>query len=1027
MVAQSEVNGVDKQEYKILSEEIMTLIANEQFVEAVEIADRIDWRKVRSFTTLQRISDLYKINRRYDEALEILLMAYDRNPNSKTIVYNICDLYLEAGDLVSALQYMAVYNKMAPKDVGCAILKYKVLEKEDASFEDRVDQLEKIVAISYQEEWVYQLAYMYHRMGLATKCVETCNQLISWFGEGPFVIKAMELKMLHSKLSATQQEIYDHRDDIAEEIEAYESEEEYMPEVSENEEEDFHVKTIDMSKFNTINLQKALAESMRELMGDEDDSSITHSLLEPMMDEDVYTDSLPTDEGVEELVEEPAENITDISEEEEAELEESAESEKVFEEVAEEIEETAETTEDAAEENEIVTEVESAENELPMEEDLCETAYIGDIIAKEPVINKEQAEVKEEIKAKENEVTSVNKESETVDSKTAEIFFDDKTGEIIIDQVPLGMLNNLIPGVEFVPPKNIKFDKVSDTRFAGNLSQESDGQISLAVPESLSIEKQITGQMNLEEVMAEWEKIKKIKEQQQDEEVRRNILDKTGQIFEDYDKSRKDTIIAQIEKEQKNQRRVLNNEIELRKLEEIPEIGLDEVQGNNEDMSVTMELNKVYSSTIWDEVDKAIAEDSEESKKETDFAGAAIAGIGELAKDAGELAIDAVEVASEVGEGIVAAETVAEGALAAEASLVAGTVGTIETVETIETIEQAASTVSEIPENSSEVSTEIYENEEKNYEDADEQVYDEEPEEVENNNILNTEQINDIGSALEAAADEESEKTLEEIDDSYSEESNQEDEERDFSPEEKELFADFLYSKKMRAQILDSVDIINMASYVGNVIITGDAGTGMMNLAKAVIKEIQLIDSNFNVNKVAKISGQKMNQKDIPAMLSQLANGALIVEKSGKLTRDAMENLTHALENMSEGIIIILTDSKKEVDKIVKEYPVITGYFNARIDIVPMSNNALVEYAKKYAYSKEYKIDEEKAVLALHERISELQIGEHHVTTKEVEDIVDDAIEYSKKPHISTFFTILAAKRYDYEDMIILREKDFGY
>ena len=251
---------MDKQEYKILSEEIMTLVANEQFLDAVEIADRIDWRKVRSFTMLQRISDLYKINRRFEEALDILFLAYDKNPNSKTIVYGICELYLDMGDLISALQYMSVYNKMAPKDVGGAILKYKVLELEEASYEDRVEQLEKICDMSYHAEWAYQLAYMYHRMGLATRCVETCDQLISWFGNGPFVIKAMELKMLHEKLTSYQQEIYNGRYAVEDDLRAYEGDEE-VPGI--DGEDDFHVKTIDMSKFNTINLQKVLAESMR--------------------------------------------------------------------------------------------------------------------------------------------------------------------------------------------------------------------------------------------------------------------------------------------------------------------------------------------------------------------------------------------------------------------------------------------------------------------------------------------------------------------------------------------------------------------------------------------------------------------------------------------------------------------------------------------------------------------------------------------------------------------------------------------
>ena len=138
-----------------------------------------------------------------------------------------------------------------------------------------------------------------------------------------------------------------------------------------------------------------------------------------------------------------------------------------------------------------------------------------------------------------------------------------------------------------------------------------------------------------------------------------------------------------------------------------------------------------------------------------------------------------------------------------------------------------------------------------------------------------------------------------------------------------------------------------------------------------------------------------------------------------------METIARTLESMSEGLFIVMIDKRKDMDRLLEEYEMITGYFNARIDIAPMNNNALVDYAKKYAYSKEYKIDEERGVLALHQRISELQRGEHNVTTGEVEDIVDEAIEHSRRHPLSAYFQVLSGKRYDYEDMIILREKDF--
>ena len=143
---------MDKQEYKILSEEIMTLVANERFVDAVEIADRIDWRKVRSFSTLQKISELYRINCRFEEAMDIMLMAYDKNPNSRTIIYSLCELSIDLDDLVAALQYLALYKKMAPGDKGGLILQYKILEMQNAKTEEKIELLEELNHKDYTEE-----------------------------------------------------------------------------------------------------------------------------------------------------------------------------------------------------------------------------------------------------------------------------------------------------------------------------------------------------------------------------------------------------------------------------------------------------------------------------------------------------------------------------------------------------------------------------------------------------------------------------------------------------------------------------------------------------------------------------------------------------------------------------------------------------------------------------------------------------------------------------------------------------------
>ena len=166
---------MDKSEYKLRAEEIKDLISRGEYAQAAEIADTIDWRRVKSVMMLCTISDLYKINRRYEDARDMLLLAYERRPGGRTICYSLCELSIKMEEYVQAMEE---------------------LKKRD-----------------YREKWAYELAYLYHRVGLAARCVEECDELILWFGEGKYVIKAMELKMLHQPLTPEQQEKYDHRFD----------------------------------------------------------------------------------------------------------------------------------------------------------------------------------------------------------------------------------------------------------------------------------------------------------------------------------------------------------------------------------------------------------------------------------------------------------------------------------------------------------------------------------------------------------------------------------------------------------------------------------------------------------------------------------------------------------------------------------------------------------------------------------------------------------------------------------------------
>ena len=523
---------MDKYEYKVRADEIKELIARGEYPQAAEIADTIDWRRVKSVMMLCTISDLYKINRRYEDAKNMLLRAYETIPGGKKNCYSHCDLFIKTEEFVQAENYYKEFVQVAPKDPGRYILQYKLYEAQDVSLEERIGVLEELKKRDYREKWAYELAYLYHRVGLATRCVEECDELILWFGEGKYVIKAMELKMLHQPLTPAQQEKYDHRFDgwgVQQEAPAAEASSEVQTgweasaeeqgtqkateEVLEKPEEpftaqetgeqpeemDIQVKTIDVGQYNTINLQAELAAGLKEVLDGErskQSEAITRSILAPLMDSDTESLDLPEIDEVDESDLGPETEVMEGSE--------------VF---------FGETGDLSSLQQENIVAPEGMEEILPAEPENESTESAS-----------EAAEQLEETQAfKEKDTTQ-----ESVDTTT------DDTAEKVMHQLRMESVESVEEqALTAQPPKEL----------AGVLSQESDGQISLVVPESETIEKQITGQMSIEDILAEWERMKKENEEKRKEEVRQHVLQQTGTMFTEFEASVRDGLLEQLERE----------------------------------------------------------------------------------------------------------------------------------------------------------------------------------------------------------------------------------------------------------------------------------------------------------------------------------------------------------------------------------------------------------------------------------------------------------------------------------------------
>lgn len=907
---------MDKYEYKVRAEEIKSLIADGEYAEAAKIADTIDWRRVRSVMMLCTISDLYKINRRYEDSRDILLLAYEKGGGRRPIVYSLCELSIKLEEYVQAIEYYKEFVQLAPKDSGRYILQYKLYEAQEVSLEERIAVLEELKKKDYREKWAYELAYLYHRVGLESKCVEECDEMFLWFSDGRYVLKALELKKLHQPLTEEQEAKYEqmkHTGGIIEAdivTEGKAIQEEAGQAAAEEEEDDefsreqnvltdptqelpgksldeIEVKTVDVSQYNTINLQKELAESMKEFLGVSSHAEERENAVQKETQD----------------VEEEAEAAEAADMAEAADIHEVTASEMPAEELpAASGPETPAAVKQDTDEMQLISEDMLTDSDSEAADPVSEEVFFGNTseVKVEDVISElveKDAQTSRNIAAMQESVSKVADRAESLQ----------KDRERLPEASPNPAISNT--GVIRTFHKPSGFDDI--------LSQEYDGQISLAIPEEEQIEKQITGQLSIDDVMAEWEKMKKDNEQKMLQEIKERVHKQTDSLFSDFDEATKTGLLEELEK------------------------AMVDAAVRESKKRAEAERPKVVKVSDIDakEEEKAEEQPEEQSEKQPE----------EQTEKQPEVIEDAEIIEEETGE----ADTSLDEEIPAE----------------------------EVPEK------EIAEEEA-----AEEKIEEEKTEE---------EKTKEEGTV--------------EAGNSYTA--------RVMSRSEREQFAPFIHHKKTRKQIVEVIDNISLASYTGNVVITGEEGTGTTALAKLLVKEVQLSDNNFS-GKVAKISGGNMNKKEVGATLDRLLGGALIIEGAASMKKNTVESLIRELNQEGKGLIIILEDKKEAIEKFLTKYPALATIFNLRVDVEALDDQTLVKYARKYALEQEYAIDE-LGVLALHTRIADMQTSDHEVTLSEIEEIVDEAIYYADKKTPKHFFDVLFGKRYDDEDMVVLREKDF--
>ncbi|MBR1649724.1 MAG: hypothetical protein IJ691_01005 [Lachnospiraceae bacterium] len=1068
---------MDKYEYKVRAQEIRDLIAANQYEKAAEIADTIDWSRVKKSTFLCTISDLYKINKRYEDAIELLQLAYDRYPGGKDILYSLCELYLSTGDTIRAISTYKEFCQVAGNDIRKYILQYKVYVAQEVSLEERIEVLEELKKRDYREKWAYTLAYLYHRVGLATKCVEECDELISWFGEGKYVDMAMELKMLHQPLDEKQQELYNHRIDSVvsdsrwegkrnsnaagaattvwnpqavsgnQEAPADGGETKVIPDIYSQgggapigevtpldeavalslghtqvykgnvPEPEINVKTVDVGDYNTINLQQALAQGVQQVL----ENGVTTTL--PMMGDEGFFAKKDTKKiiGFDEqtVLQSDTKEIPGSEDDD----------------IPPHIDFDPHAWDKAVEE-------EISENNFDEEPAADYTQYLGAVADR---LRKKEEQPEDDFKKKVLEPMFVY-DTVAMDPGAVAGQLDEEAEEVREEAMTAQ------------PPEQI----------ATVLSQEGDGQIRFVVPEAPSRDKQITGQLNINDVMAEWARMKREHEELNRKQYHEQVKQQTGELFDEFEAAALNGVLETLQKEseQKDYK--------------------DEAHPGIESSDIVINTFIPDNASMGAEVAAMMDAEAEEAVATVE----AVAGASEAAEAAigAEVAGAFTGAAIEEAAGLAVEAGLEAAAETEDASDVITDTDEVEELEEIsdseenytaseeETFEETyVEPGEEVCEEESEAYEETYEDtfEEgysgENYEEGNEEAYyesegydvayegetydesgveeadgAEEPateetdaQETEDEAESEAEPSSDVfdiyptRETIELPATNRTkefyERKHEEAKKQAEAETPEDDDDvdvRELTKEENELFGPYIQSKSARKQLVGILDGTTMASYSGNIILTGGDGNDTSDLATAIMKDIKQTDSNFS-GKVARIGGDKLNNKKMATVVKQLASGGLIIEKAGKMSTETANDLYKSLDTENLGIIVTLIDTERSIEKLLARAPKLEDLFTVKMNLKPLTAEQLADFAVKYAYEKEYSIDE-MGMLALHTQITLRQTATHSVNIVEVREIVDNAINNVRKKSARHFFDVLLGKRYDDEDMIILGEKDFG-
>ena len=962
---------MDKYEYRVKTEQMLDHLEKKEYQKAMDIAESIDWRRVKNASMLNTVSEIYEYNGEFKKGRDILFLAFDRAPGSRKIVYRLGTLALKIKDIREATDCYEEFVKLAPKDPNQYILKYKILRTQGAALSDQIAALEEFKKAEYIEKWAYELAKLYDEAGMTAECLEECDDLILWFSEGKYVYLAMELKMKYKPLTPLQQEKYDSRPGAV----------------------------------------KKQPEPVKQ----------TESTLEEVDDENEY------DEGSEEEVQESTVQRIDDAQvqeippepvpmQEEFEIpEEAAQADVVPEEVVPEATAAVEETPMYREE-EPEASVETPEEHTSAIKQVVTGATLEEALAQGVAV-----------------ASGINIEEEAMKEREDEIL---ANGQMMIDDILQKWEAKQKDHEEAIAKQKAKDEeRLQKEREQARIRQEEERkEVERKAAEAEARRKaEEEARRKAEEEAARKAAEEEAARKAAEEEARRKAEEEAARKAEkeaaDEKESERNTQripddIVRLMEEMESENEDSEDEIYEEELEDGPGMDEDFIEGIEDELA-GLDMN----GSSFEEGDFDEADFEEEDLEGEDF-------------DEGDFEEEDLE-GEDFDEGDFEEEDFDEEDFD-EADFEEEDLDE----EELEEADFDEDDFEDIDDEETDFDEGDFE------EDMDEEDFDEE--EIDDDEEL------DFGEDLEGEDFDEEE--IEDEDDTEELEIEEPSEEEiqarikkskggvpfdtgfvvtgrydlsatseiglkaGLTEEQKKLFSYFVPVRGMSEQIVEVLDNDRRAqregtSKTGNLLVIGRKGSGKTVLAVDIVKAIQK-QRNLKQGKVAIVTGESLNKKELTNIIQKLRGGAIIIEHAGKLNSRTVKELNYLMEKKTGELLFVLEDQRKPLERLMTANPEFKKKFSSKLELPVFINDELVTFGQTYAKENGYKLDE-MGILALYSRIDVMQREDHAVSVAEVKEIMDEAIAHSQKANVKHLARRVFGKGTDDSDRIILKEEDF--